>query len=66
MLEDLGHLLPWLYEVIDELHVNLLAYDYRGYGLNSPWGVDHCSEEVYRLSFCSLASLPPLRLATVI
>jgi len=40
--EDIGELRDWMSTLSKELKVNICAYDYRGYGLNGPYG--ECSE----------------------
>jgi len=40
--EDIGELRDWMSTLSIELKANICAYDYRGYGLNKPYG--ECSE----------------------
>lgn len=41
---DLGQNDPWMAEVAVRLNVNVISYDYTGYGLNGTVG--ECSESV--------------------
>jgi hypothetical protein len=45
-LADIGEMVLWVKKLSAILRVNIMIYDYSGYGLNEPWGQDHCSEEV--------------------
>lgn len=46
-IADIGEMVLWVKKLSAILRVNIMIYDYSGYGLNEPWGQDHCSEEVY-------------------
>ncbi len=41
----------WMQHVSTQLNLNVLAYDYVGYGINEPHGVENCSESVCYASF---------------
>lgn len=46
--EDLGMMFPWMKELAVKLSVNIMAYDYTGYGMSLPMGEKPSENMVYR------------------